>query len=52
MSNNKVDTGYFCYLKKKLVYVNLVVGTMAIVTDAEQATWHKKVPVCMLRPTK
>ncbi len=49
---NKIEIGYFCYLNKTLVYVNRIIGTMATVTYAEQPTWHKRVPVCKLRPTE
>ncbi len=49
---NKIETGCFCYLNKTLVYVNCIVGTMATVTMADYPRWHKRVPVCKLRPTE
>ena len=48
----EIGAGYFCYLKKTLVYVNRIVGTIAHVTCADHPTWHKRVPISSLKKEK
>lgn len=52
MKVKQATYGEFAYLKKTLVYVSRIINGMAYIRQADYPYWHKKVPVCKLKPCK
>ncbi|WP_154649894.1 hypothetical protein [Butyrivibrio proteoclasticus] len=50
MNKEGILSGTFAYSKNTLVYVSKVIDGIAYIRCADQLTWHKKIPVCKLRP--
>lgn len=48
--NKEITYGMFAYCNNTLVYVSKIIDGMAYVCNADYPRWHKKVPVCKLRP--